>query len=470
MDHELDEDLIVRQVCLNGQEHVLRWLPELGQEARHRLLGQLAEVDYQQVATFARLIGSPPTEVSFLDLEPAPVARLPLGKERREVEKDIRRLGERALRANRVAAVTAAGGQGTRLRYEHPKGTYPITPLRHKSLFQLFAEQIRAARRRYGCDLPWLIMTARPNHTETREFFRENGFFALGEETIHFFTQDSSPILNAEGRMLLAGKGELLTGPGGHGGVYNALVRSGLLDTLRGAGHDLMSYFQVDNPLVTVADPRFLGHHIAWDADFSCKVVPKRNPDEGLGIAVLRAGRPAVVEYCDVPGHLAAQRDMRGRLRFLFGSIATHVIDVPFAERVAQSGGLHWHIARKQYDILDDNGDIVRSAPEACFKFERFIFDAMAYADRCTFVEVRRDSAFAPVKRIDGEDSPDSARQAMQRMWLRWLQEAGVKVSLPKGLETPIIEISPLYALDERELAERIDADMQVQFPLVLEA
>jgi len=452
-----------------GQSHVRGWLESLQGRSRARLLEELARVDLGRLAEFRRLLETPPTELSFEGVVPAPVERMPLEGNHGPAEREAVRLGVEALRAGRVAALTVAGGQGTRLGYPHPKGMYPISPIRRASLFRLFAEQVLAARRRYGCHMPWLIMTSPTNDAETREFFAENEFFGLDAGTVHFFVQGVNPILDAEGRLLRAEKDRLLVGPDGHGGAFAALAASGLLERLRGEGHDLISYFQVDNPLVKVADPRFIGHHLRKRADFSCKVVAKREPQEGLGIAVLRGDRPAIIEYVHVPEQVASLRAPSGKLLFNYGSIAIHIIRTGFAESVNAEGGLPWNVAAKRYTIVDDRGRKARSAPGACRKFERFIFDALALVDAWVFVETRRSEEFAPVKNAEGEDSPRSARRLMQRRWLNWLRRAGASFDEPDDLSVPVIEISPLFAADEETLRERIERGWTPSFPLLLE-
>ncbi len=464
------ESQLAERLEEHGQEHALRWLPQLNEAQRRHLMEQLVAIDYERLDEFRELVQVPPTVTSFLGIEPAPVERLPVTDGQTQRDQTIRQLGAQALEADRVAALTVAGGQGTRLRYDHPKGMYPVSPIRGKSLFELFAEQILAARQRYGCGMPWLIMTSYTNDDETRHFFSENDFFGLGEDMVHFFIQQRNPILDAGGRLLRAEPDALLLGPDGHGGTFEALGKSRLLDVLRQGGWDLMTYFQVDNPLVTVADERFIGHHLNKDADFSCKVVPKRDPEEGLGLAVLRGGRPIVIEYVDVPPPVAAERLANGTLRYLFGSIAIHVMDVPFAERLlGRKDSLPWHLAKKQYEIVNEEGQKVLSPKGACHKFERFVFDALAMADECAFVEVQRQTQFAPVKNAEGEDSPASARHFMQLMWIQWLQAAGADVQMPKNLDEPLIEISPLFASTAEQLKERIEPGWKPSFPLVLE-
>lgn len=466
---QIDERLL-RHLQEHGQSRVLKWLDELDGAARQRLTEQLAGLDFERLARLRELIGVPPTDIGFLDVSPAPIERIPLTAEQQESERKIAQIGQRALEADRVAALTVAGGQGTRLKYDHPKGMYPVTPIRQKSLFELFAEQILAARRRYGCALPWLIMTSPTNDAETRQFFETNGFFQLGPDSVHFFVQQTNPMLDSQGRLLLAEEDELLVGPDGHGGAFAALAASGLLEVLREGGWDVLSYFQVDNPLVTVADRRFIGHHLHRDADFSCKVVPKRDPDEGLGLVVMKGDRPAIIEYTDVPEDVAGARLPSGRLYLPYGSIAVNIIDVPFCERVAQQqDGLPWHVIKKQYEVIGEDGRKVRVPLEGCYKFERFIFDALAFADECAFVEVRRDDDFAPVKNAEGADSPETARELMQRRWLHWLQAAGVAVNVPTNFDSPVVEISPLYAADAKELKDRLEPGWELSFPLLLE-
>jgi UDP-N-acetylglucosamine/UDP-N-acetylgalactosamine diphosphorylase len=333
------------------------------------------------------------------------------------------------------------------------------------SLFRVLAEKLLAARRRHGCTLPWLVMTSPTNDAETRAFFEEKDFFGLGEESVHFFQQRTNPILGPDGELLLSGKGELLVGPDGHGGVFRALSESGLAESMLQEGFHLISYFQVDNPLVSVADPRFIGHHVEQKADFSCKVIPKRDPEEGLGIAVIENGHPGVVEYIDLPSHLAEERTEEGELKYLFGSIAIHVVDTEFAlEMGHHDDALPWHVAEKNYESLDENADLVAGE---CYKFEQFVFDCLPHAEDCAFVETCRETEFAPVKNAEGEDSPETSRRALHAVWLDWLREAEVEV---EGLADSVgsVEISPLYANSADELKDRLPDNFQPAIPVVL--
>ena len=274
-----------------GQEHALRWWPELTPSQRQCLHQQLAGIDPQQLQRLFRQ--TEPAATSEQAVRPVPVLRLARTFEDRERDWRARTCGEMALKAGQVVVILVAGGQGTRLGFEGPKGTYPIGPLSGKSLFQIHAEKVLALGRRYGAPLPLYVMTSPENHADTRSFFDEHQWFGLDPDQVVFFTQGTMPAVDcATGRLLLAAKDRLATSPDGHGGVLHALSAGGHLADLARRGIQYLFYYQVDNPLVMVADPTYLGHHIEADAEMSFKVVPKLSPQEKLGVAAGRRPRP----------------------------------------------------------------------------------------------------------------------------------------------------------------------------------
>ena len=465
----MDEKHIREEAREHGQEHVLDWLDELEDEQHDRMLEQLSEVDFDRVSEMASLIGREVEDIDFSSVEPGPVDKLPRNQTEEEREQEVMQGGRQALEDDRVACLTVAGGQGTRLKYDGPKGEFPITPVQKKSLFQVHAEKIMAVRRDFGCTLPWFIMTSTENDEPTRDFFEENDYFGLDPETVHFFPQKMQPILGKNGELLRKNEDELLLGPGGHGRTFHALHDSGALQALEDGGWDLISYFQVDNPLVPVADERFLGYHLRKDAEFSCKVIPKRGPDEGLGIAVLQDGHPAVIEYIEVPPEIAQETDSSGQLRYLYGSIAVHIINTDFVRRMVEEDlHLPWHIAEKEYEVVQGTGDSRERRMTECYKFEQFIFEALPHAHDCAFVEVEREAEFSPVKNAQGEDSPQTARRMMTELWADWLEKAGVDVR-DGGQVKYDIEISPLFARDASELEQNLPRNWNPDDPVVLE-
>ncbi len=361
-----------------------------------------------------------------------------------------------------------AGGQGSRLGFDHPKGMFPVGPVSGKTLFQIHAEKVLALSRRYGKPVPFLVMTSPATHDETVAFFREQGHFGLPAGGVHFFEQGTMPALDlATGKLLMEAPGRLFTSPNGHGGTLTALADSGLLDELRRQGIRQVFYFQVDNPLVKVCDPVFLGHHLAADAEVSAKVVPKESPTDKLGNFVRVGGRLTVIEYSDLPESLAKQTDAGGRLRIWAGSPAIHLFALDFLDRVTRGAArIPFHVARKKVPHLDEQGRPVQPAKENALKFEMFIFDVLPLADRWVLQETSRREEFQPLKNAEGADSPAAVRQAVSDLAADWLAKAGVAVPRrPDGSAAVPLEISPLYALDADELAAKVDRSLRITGP-----
>jgi UDP-N-acetylglucosamine/UDP-N-acetylgalactosamine diphosphorylase len=448
-----------------GQEHVLRWWDRLSEPERRELLDQLRALDLAQLrelydrreATFPL----PPVE----RIQPVPVARLDPN------DRATRLRGEESLRRGEIAGLLVAGGQATRLGFDQPKGMFPIGPVSGKSLFQIHAEKVLALSRRYGKAIPFLVMTSPATEVETRTFFEEHRYFGLPADGVSFFCQGTLPALDqATGQLLLDAPGRLFSSPNGHGGTLLALVESGLLEHLKQIGTRQIFYFQVDNPLVKVADPSFLGHHLAAGAEVSSKIVPKEDPTDKLGNLVMVDGRCTMIEYSDLPNELARQRDGQGRLRLRAGSPAIHIFAVDFLSRVTEVGlRIPFHVARKKVPYLDEHGDLVQPQKENALKFEMFIFDVLPLAERWTVVETNRREEFEPLKNATGPDSPATVRRAISNLAGDWLEKAGVAVPRQSDGNAAIpLEISPLYALDAEELAAKVEPGLRINGPLHL--
>lgn len=436
-----------------GQEHVFAFWDELDDVARARLVEQVARVDFELVAELARQLaeGAAPA----LEADPEPPALFPLERDAAHDARarEARGRGEELLAAGKVGYLLVAGGQASRLGYDGPKGRYPIGPLSRRSLFELHARRLRAARRRHGCATPWCVMTSRQNDGPTRAFFAEHGWFGVPREDVLFFAQDMVPALDDGGRILMAAKDQLFLAPNGHGGSLSALAKSGALEQLAARGVEHLSYFQVDNPLVRPADPLFLGLHALAGAGMSSKVVEKKDPAEKVGVVAGRGGRLGIVEYSDLPDELRHARDGGGKLLFRAGNIAVHVLDLAFVRELTAGGlDLPWHLARKRMKVVGEDG---RPAETFGTKFETFVFDALSRSPASVTLEVARESEFSPVKNAEGADSPDTARRDLVRLFAGMASAAGLPAPprSPDGL--PLIEIDPLLAEDERELAAR---------------
>ncbi len=303
-------------------------------------------------------------------------------------------------------------------------------------------------------------------------FFKEMRFFGLPSEEVFFFCQGTMPALDlASGQLLLEAPGRLFLGPDGHGGTLTALQRHGLLEMLRQRGIDTVVYFQVDNPLVKVADPTFLGQHLEHRSEVSSKVIPKLGPTDKLGNFVQIDGRCAMIEYSDLPEALARETDENGRLRLWAGNPAIHIFDRDFLQRMTQGQGrLPFHLARKKVPYIDESGQPVQPDRENALKFEKFIFDVLPQAERWLLVETSRAEEFAPLKNASGADSPEAVAQAISNLAATWLTAAGWSVPRDRSGNASVpLEISPLLALDARELADRLEQPGTIDGPRYFE-
>jgi UDP-N-acetylglucosamine/UDP-N-acetylgalactosamine diphosphorylase len=365
-----------------------------------------------------------------------------------------------------VAALVVAGGQGSRLGFDKPKGLFPIGPVSGSTLFRIHAEKVLALSHRYGKPVPFLVMTSPATHAETVEYFEREKCFGLPREQVHFFQQGTMPALDLNtGKLLLEKPGELFLSPNGHGGTLTALADTGLLDRLKNQGAKHVFYFQVDNPLVNVCDPAFVGRHIETQSEASSKVVFKEEPGEKVGILALVNGRCGIIEYSDMPKAMNEERATDGTLAFRAGNPAIHCFSVPFLERVTTgSQRLAFHLAKKKVPYFDPaTGETVTPTAENALKFELFVFDALPLADRWLAVEAKRADEFAPLKNATGNDSIETVHRLMTDRARRWLRSAGATV--PDGVA---VEISPTFALDADELKAKLPHGFAVTGPLDL--
>lgn len=448
-----------------GQQHVLAFWDALGPEERANLAEQVRRLD---LALIDRLFHGKHETHDWPALARRaagpPAVRLTGEGQVFSPEQACQR-GEQALRAGRVGVVLVAGGQGTRLGFEHPKGMYPIGPVSNASLFQILVEKVLAVGRRYGVRVPLYLMTSAATHQETIDFLETHARFGLPAEDLQIFCQGAMPAVDAgSGKLLLAGPSELCLSPDGHGGMLSALRASGAIDDLRRRGIEQLFYMQVDNPLATVCDTEFIGAHLLSGSELSTQVVAKRTPTDRMGNVVSIDDRVQIIEYSDLPEDAASQRLPDGSLKLWAGSIAVHVFDVKLVERMSGDGGgsLPFHQALKKVPCLDAGGRKVEPDAPNAVKFEQFIFDLLPFARHSIVVEVDEARCFAPLKNEPGaeRDSPETVKAQMVALHAEWLRKAGVEL-----LDGVAVEISPLFALDEAEAATKVKPGLRITEP-----
>ncbi len=442
----------------------------LDERQRAGLAAEIAGIDFTQIA---RLLaeGDAADSVRALAARAQSPAAIRLGDPRNRFSPaEARQRGQAALAQGTIGAMLVAGGQGTRLGFPHPKGMYPVGPVSGKTLFQLHAEKVLAAGRRYGVTIPLYLMTSPATHEATAEFFDRHRNFGLAPDAVVLFCQGTMPAVDAAtGRILLERPDHVALSPDGHGGMLAAAARAGVFDDCRCRGIQHLFYFQVDNPLVDVCGPEFLGYHLLAASEMTTQVIAKRFPTERVGNVVEVDGRLHVIEYSDLPEDVAGRRGADGSLVIWAGSIAVHAFAVEFLERMAaQADSLPFHRARKKVPYVDlATGDVVQPGEPNAIKFERFIFDLMPAARNALVVEVDAARQFAPLKNApgQGQDTPESVRAQMVALYTEWLAQAGVTVQ--SGVA---VEISPLWALDAEEVGRRIAGPCRITEPTYFDA
>jgi UDP-N-acetylglucosamine/UDP-N-acetylgalactosamine diphosphorylase len=342
--------------------------------------------------------------------------------------------GKAILAAGRVAALVVAGGQGTRLGFPGPKGAFPVGPISDRCLFQLHAQKMAGLSRRSGCTIPWYIMTSPATDATTRELFERCSFFGLSPEDVFIFPQGMVPAFDFEGRMMLEAPDRIFESPNGHGGALTALVDSGAVSDMERRGIDTIFYFQVDNPLIRIGDPEYLGLHDEARAEMSCKVLRKVDPDVKWGVVARVNGRIGIVEYTELDDHTRNLRDVDGKLVYWAGSPAIHLLNTDFVRRVAASADstLPYHASAKKISTIDADGNPVEPEEPNGYKLERFVFDALPAAERVCVVEARSFEEFSPIKNAEGHESPRTAQSDLVAEYRRWLSAAGL-VLPPQG-------------------------------------
>jgi UDP-N-acetylglucosamine/UDP-N-acetylgalactosamine diphosphorylase len=468
---------LVARLAQHGQEGLLRCWADLDEPARVQLVSQIESIDLARLDELVKTLVHE-TETAALSPDrvgPVEVHAFPQTDGERASRRHVAEAGHDALSRGEVAVVLVAGGSGTRLGFDGPKGTFPIGPVSGASLFQIHAEKIVALGRRFGRPIPLYVMTSPENNEATRRFFDEHDQFGL--DHLRLFVQGQMPAVGREtGRILLASKGQIALSPDGHGGTVAALGAeasdggSSCLQEMKARGIKTLFYFQVDNPLVEIADPAFLGLHLQAKAEMSFKVIEKVAPDEKVGVVVAIDGVPQVIEYSDLAPELAERREPDGRLQLWAGSIAIHLFELDFLERLASGEiRLPFHRAVKKVPFVGIDGQLVRPEAPNAVKFEQFIFDALPLAMRSTLVETERSLEFEPLKNATGPDSPATVRQRMSDNFADWLEAAGAKVARRPDGSVPFgIEISPLFALDAGELKARLTERREIDGPVYL--
>jgi UDP-N-acetylglucosamine/UDP-N-acetylgalactosamine diphosphorylase len=467
-----------------GQEHLITFWDVLSESERNTLAAQLNSIDFKVIAELYARRNEPVESLALADRVSDPTGYkfstvtdpTPCKTSKPITASEAVNAGTDILRDGKVAFALVAGGQGSRLGFPHPKGMYPVGPVSNATLFQFHFEKVLAIARRFGKRVPYCIMTSPATHTETVDFLKGKNYFGLPADDVFIFCQGTMPAVSMDdGTVLLDSKGSVALSPDGHGGMLAAMTKGSpsVLTQLRNRGIDYLFYNQVDNPLVRIGSPEFLGYHLLSGSELTSQVIRKRLPTDKVGNIVEVDGRLYVIEYSDLPESVGKQTNADGSLKIWAGSIAVHVFNTELLARCSQTASsLPFHYARKKVPFVEVKsgrhtplGERVLPDKENAIKFEQFIFDLLPSAKNAMVVEVDPSNHYAPLKNAPGSalDSPETVKRDISAMHSAWLKQSGAVIR--EGMP---IEISPLFADSSEEVAKKIEQGQKFDQPTYL--
>lgn len=448
---------IIETFTQNGQGHLFNDFSSLKPEQQTHLIKQLHSIDLSLLGKLKNKLSAPqPAEsINANKIRPSPYISFEELTSRSEQNLLIKDKGLGFLKSGKLAILTVAGGCGTRLGANCPKGTLPATPIKQKSLFQVFAEKIKSASQHYNVSIPWFIMTSPANHHQTIDFFKLHNHFDL--PSIHFFQQNQLPVFDFHGKIIRSSADSIAFSPDGHGGIFDALQNTGMLTIMHDLGIEIISYHQVDNALAHIIDPLFIGYHLKDNSDISSKMVIKKTAEEKVGLFCSTNDHLCIIEYSNLPEDLQNKKDTHGDFYLKNANIALHLINRTFIDTLTSSNAsieLPYHSVIKATPFYED-GCIHTPAKPNTVRFERFIFDALPYANKPILVETNRALEFSPIKNAHGTDSIETASQDQLKLHRSWLQAALKANNDPRitttNWEALQIEISPLAATSQED-------------------
>ncbi len=390
-----------------NQEQVLRFYGELSADGQEKLLAQIEEIDWALLSNYSN------REDLSGKGEIAPLKGLHL-KDIVQRREEFFAIGKEALQKGKVGAVLLAGGQGTRLGSDKPKGAFSVGVTRPLYIFEQQMNNLLEVCKACGTSVPLFVMTSEKNDEATREFFGEHGYFGYPKEDIYFFRQEMAACVDFNGKILLEEKGRIATSPNGNGGWYTSLLHAGLGEVIAARGIEWLNVFAVDNVLQRIADPVFVGATIESGKNCGAKCVRKNDPHERVGVLCLQNGVPNVIEYYEISEELANARDEKGELLYADGAILNYLFRVSKLQETL-GDKVPVHVVKKKIPYVNEEGNVVSPAAENGFKFETLILDMVKLMETCLPFEVEREKEFAPIKNMTGIDSVESARELLKK-------------------------------------------------------
>ena len=413
MDKEQDIIEILKQY---KQEHIINLLNKLEEKQKEELIEQINNIDFHQIM---ELYENTKKEIEIKENKIESIAYLDKEKLAKTDKEKFDELGEKTIISGQYAVVTMAGGQGTRLGHTGPKGTFKLDVYgKGKYLFEILAENLKEANKKFNTIIPWYIMTSKENNDETQEFLEKHNYFGYDKNSVMLFKQGELPLVNTEGKMLIGKNLKIKEASDGNGGVFTSLRTTGMLADMKERGVKWIFIGGVDNAILKMADITLLGMAIDKDVQIASKSVVKANPHERVGVFCKMNNHPKVIEYSELPEKMAEEVDENGELKYGESHIMCNLFTIDAIEKISKEP-LIYHSAFKKNSYIDENGKEVIPEEPNSYKFEAFIFDAFELFDDIAILRGKREDDFAPVKNKEGVDSPKTAKELYEKYWER---------------------------------------------------
>lgn len=397
-----------------GQNHIVNILEKLDETKKQELIEQINKIDFHQMM---ELYQNTKKEIEFKESKIEPVPYLDKAKLTKEQREEFDKLGEEVVKNNQYAVVTMAGGQGTRLGHTGPKGTFKLDVYgKGKYLFEILADNLQEANKKYGVVINWYIMTSKENNADTVEFLEKNNYFGYDKNKVTIFKQSELPLVDTEGKFLINKEYKIKEASDGNGGTYSSLRASGCLADMKEKGIKWVFIGSVDNALLKMIDVTLLGMAVKKGVQIASKSVAKANPQERVGVFCKMNNHPKVIEYTELPERMAEEVDSDGELKFGESHIMCNLYTIDAIEKISKEP-LIYHTAFKKNSYIDENGKEVIPTEPNSYKFESFIFDAFELFDDIAILRGKREDDFAPVKNKEGVDSPKTAKELYEKYW-----------------------------------------------------
>ena len=397
-----------------NQDHIIKLLNKLEGKKKQELIEQIMKIDFQQIH---ELYENTKKEIEIKENKIESIEYLDKSKLSKDEKEKLDNLGAEIIKNGEYAVVTMAGGQGTRLGHNGPKGTFKLDVYgKGKYLFEILAENLKEANKKYNIQIPWYIMTSKENNKDTVEFLKKHNYFGYPKDKVRIFMQSELPLVDINGKLLIDKNYKIKEASDGNGGTYSSLRASGCLAEMKENGIKWVFIGGVDNALLKMVDETLLGLAIDKNVQIASKSVVKANPHEKVGVFCKMNGHPKIIEYAELPEKMAEEVDKNGELKFGESNILCHLFTIDAIEKASKET-LMYHSAFKKNSYIDENGkEVIPDEPNS-YKFEAFIFDAFEFFDDMALLRVKREEEFAPVKNKEGVDSPKTAKELYEKFW-----------------------------------------------------